>query len=410
MSFGKRFFCVFTLLLSGFFGISFADELDDAIQLALNNSPMAQKFDNILKMERLKNNNTGLFLLPDLSVSFNSFYRNDNPATNFSLAVSIGKSFGDIDNFVQDIIISKNNLNKSEIELEIKKIVFIDQVVDYYTAVYRYQKKIEVEEENIQFLSNVYKALKEKRNKGEELQLNVIRFSNEILLRTGELELDQASLGKNLEYLQYLLGLSNVLETLNFELKFKENEIEAAYFETNSENSLLARDRNINISNNLMSIDKKNRESFLPVLSLSLSASYDILNNNFSYAANLGFAFQIFDIIKKQNEIKIVKLSNEILVTEISNLIKENIYTLFLMKKEIQLLGKRILFLEENGRIAKELQKDYLRRYLKGEIDFIEYYKYWNMSYDDEVRLLQNKVDLYILIKRLKYGVVKLAD
>lgn len=399
-----KIYILFSVFIFTILNSTYSDDLDDIIKYSLSNSPAVKSIENNLKIADLNNKIDNIFYIPDLSFNVNYTYISDSPTNNFNYTINIGKSFGDIDNTIIGLITSKNNLTISEFQAEINRLEFINKIISLYISIYDYKKRIEIENNDIDRELISLRIVEDKVINGKELQMNLMKFSNEIILKKDELDLISISLDRQIKNFEELIGVP--LSNFVIKDKLDEDITPIVDFDKNNQYYLSIKSKDLELSNNILAISKKNRESFLPILGLSAGANYNFATSSYSYSGNISFNFAIFDFMRRQNEIKVLELKNKNIINDISNTYADISYNSFFMVNQVSLLEKKITNLEENLNLEKQLFSQYQNKYKNDIIDFYDFIKFQNLIYDDEIILLETKNQFNLLKKRMKYGIL----
>jgi len=396
---------------------AFADELDDLIKSSLSNASTMRKLNNIFKQTELNNKRTYLNLLPNIILTSGyeeSFSASDfsstlsmrtnitNLADNIRFSVIFSKDFADIDDTFQGFALSRNHLEIQKLQFEINKRNFIGKIIEDYANLCLFRKQIELKLTNLNNDKILLNIMNVKVKNGIEIPVNSQKLSNEILLKSEEINMDISSFEDYLTNFVRTIGIIPRQFSIDRELLNEYDNIEH-----NNQLVLDIQRDYLEITNNQININKKWRENFLPILSFSVSWNYDIKNSMNSYYIGIGLSLSILDYFKRENEIKYMELEIENKKIDISDAYYRLEKSLTYLEKNLSFMKKKIYMMEENIRISQSLIKLDQYKYEMDKISFHDFQQKQSELLSSELSLLQAKSKLYILQKKLQYGIIE---
>ncbi|OHD53447.1 MAG: hypothetical protein A2Y33_15105 [Spirochaetes bacterium GWF1_51_8] len=304
---------------------------------------------------------------------------------------------------MQGLIKSGNQLDMNKIQAEIDKRNYIDSVIQAYIALGVAKKESALLEANIGAKESTLKVMEIKLKNGQEIALNAKKLSNEIVLLKQDLKYNYAQQEKSAEQFRILTALTGIAPM--WDAGSVPVVPDAG---SNSQYALDIGKKTLEIANNSIDLGLAAREHFLPELSLSFNYGYDMWEQQSSWGFSAGLSFSLFDFFERENKIgqlNYQKNNNEI---ALQNLIKEFEYSLKLMRKRIEVLTEKVSALKGNVEIERELQKLYDYQYKTDAIEYPEYMLLMNNLLQAELTYLRAESELYLLKKRLQYGLVKI--
>ncbi len=385
--------------------VFYSDELDDIIRFALSNSIMSHSLTNNIEIAKLRHDQIWFSIIPEASISANYTYQNNEPNTNYSITLGISKNFGDIDSSIQQFRIAENDYKSSKIDQELDKINFINSIIVNYIDLSEIIHQKEIYEQEISNDFYIYNIVLFKVKTGSEDPSALVQYSNEIHLKSDDLELDKYDFSSRIDKFTQITATNPVLYQLNNLTESDYNNI-VSYIKISNQLFSSISKKNIEISNNLILLSKKNREILLPTLGLSASLGFDFLAGRFNYGYGTSLSYPIFDLFKKFDDIKIYALQISNINIDISNKIKEVRNNIRLVDNEEKTLQQKISFLDTEIKIESELQNGYFNDYQMGKIDFYDFKKRKQELILDELELIHSKALLFRLHKRLQYGIL----
>jgi outer membrane protein TolC len=264
-------------------------------------------------------------------------------------------------------------------------------------------KQIELLNANIDAQKSSLKVIETKLKNGQEIALNAKKLSNDILLAQEELALKSAESDKASAQFTQLVGKSIAAPSWNPDtLDIPQTP------GTNSQYQLSLKMKELLLANNSVDIGLAIREHFLPKLSLSFDYGYDMWENQTSWGVSAGVSFNLFDFFERENKIAQLNYQKANIELAVGSIRAEYEYTLMIMIKKLDVLEKKAAVLKGNVEIERELQKLYTYQYQTDQIDYPEYQLRMNSLLQAELTLLQTQAELYLLKKRIQYGIVKI--
>ena len=377
----------------------YSDELDSIIGQSLKQSPKIQTIDRSLEIDTLTKDYQYLSLFPDLGLSASASANSSSAGIAFS--ANLSKSFSDLDGTWTGLQTAENTLKISKVQTEASKRSWVSYIITTYADFSLQRRQIDLKKASLQDSELYLNILNIQYNSGKEIALTVAKQSNDIRLLKQDLKFSELSYSNSLRIFQKKLGFTVAIRDTDPKAEFGISAL------TNEIELTVAKHR-LTLSNNMMKIHKKERETFLPTVGVSGYCKYDTEANAMGYGVSLNLSFSFLDIFLKQNEIKQMNIQN-------SNLISENEETIMLLQEQLELmkqqcdiLVEKIELSEDNIKLAKRQLELYKYQYEVGTIDFYEFSRHQTDILSEQLSLatLQNK--LYLLKKRLQYGIVQL--
>jgi outer membrane protein TolC len=401
----NKFIIVLTGVLISFGPFIHADELDDLIRYGLVNSATGKTISNSLGINHLSYSEAYLSLLPELQAGVN--YKNGASGSvqsdDWSGSITFSKSFSHVDSIIQGLVKAGNQLDINKIQAEIDKRSYIDNVIQQFVQLGVTVKEIDLLKANLAAQKSSLKVIETKLKNGQEIALNAKKLSNDIMIAAEELSLKSAEYDKASAQFIQLVGKKAASPVWNPDTLGVPDSPGS-----NSQYQLSLKMKELLLANNSVDIGLAVREHFLPQLSLSFNYGYDMWENQTSWGVSAGISFNPFDFFEREN--KIAKLNYEKANTQLAvdNIRVEYEYTLKIMIQKLGVLEKKTAVLKGNVEIERELQKLYTYQYQTDQIDYPEYQIRMNSLLQSELTLLRTQADLYLLKKRIQYGIVKI--
>ncbi|NPV01389.1 MAG: TolC family protein [Brevinematales bacterium] len=400
----NKFIVILTgVLLS--FGAVYPDELDNLIVYGLANSAAGKTISNTLGIGHLSYSEAYLSLLPELSanVSYDSGASSGVQSGQWSGSIAFSESFPHVDSIIQGLVKAGNQLDINKIQAEVDKRSYIDSVIQQFVQLGVNVKQIELLNANIDAQKSSLKVIETKLKNGQEIALNAKKLSNDIMLAAEDLALKSAESVKASAQFAQLVGKSIAAPSWNPDtLDIPQTP------GTNSQYQLSLKMKELLLANNSVDIGLAIREHFLPKLSLSFDYGYDMWDNQTSWGVSAGVSFNLFDFFERENKIAQLNYQKANIELAVGNIRAEYEYTLMIMLKKLDVLEKKAAVQKGNVELERELQKLYTYQYQTDQIDYPEYQLRMNSLLQSELTLLQTQADLYLLKKRIQYGIVKI--
>ncbi len=373
----------------------FGDELDTIIEHSLKHSQQGRNLDNSVKKAELQRQAQYLTLVPNLRVN-GDWSAGTYGSINYG--ISLSESFSHVDSIIQSLRMAEQTRQAGLIQAELDRRDFIDNLITSYVNLCLARKKIEISRADIANQKVLYNIMKVRSDNGREIQLNVDKQQNEIVLSEADLAIEQVNIDNNLRtFLEYSGDTA-----ASFELKG-----EFGPAREDSQYQLLMHKTSIELTNNSINMGLKKREQWLPRLDLSFSWNYDADANSSGYNLGAGLSFSALDFWERNNGIKQLDISRDSLLLTLSNTYIRWQNDKDLVQKRVSTLELKIQALEKEVALDTKLQDLYKYQYETDQIDYHEYRRRQNTLLTSELNLLQLQGDLFILKKRLQYGIIK---
>ena len=319
---------------------------------------------------------------------------NNGPGVN----ASITKPLSDLDSIIRALLTSANTLSSTEIDTAIQRKEFLDSIIGNYADLqyFRFQKDILIDD--ISNYNDFLSLINSERNPENEKFYDLRMISNNIVIKEEELVLNEQKFTNNLFVFFKLTGY-----------KITDFDLEKMFSDINNttQYELELKKIRVDLGNNYLVIRKKWLDNILPELSLSAGVSYDITSNQISNTDSAGINYNFAGIFRRNYESKIIEYQNENLKRDIWAKEMENEDALYSINQMIDILENRVNILEKNLLIENTNIVLYAGLYKQDKIDFYEYKRNIDNLMAYKTNLLRSKSDLFIIIKRLKYGILK---
>ncbi len=336
---------------------------------------------------------------------------NNGPA----VSVSITKPLSDLDTVIRSLLVSENALSVTKIDTAIQRKELLDSIITNYAEIQFFKLQKDILLDDISNYNEFLTLIKSENETKIEKSYDLTIISNEITVKQEELVLNEESFSNNLLVFLKLTGYK--ISDFDPEKLFSDIDNTALY---EIELEKLKGD----LANNNLSIRKKILDNFLPELSLSTGVSYyissnqiyynpstgvsyDFSSNQIYYNASSGLNYKFSDIFIRNYQAKILEYQNENLKRDIKAKELENEDSLYSINKMITILENRIKILETNLQIENTNLMLFADLYKKDKIDFYLYKRDLDDLTDYKKNLLKNKSDLFIIVKSLKYGILR---
>lgn len=383
------------LLLTCLWQTAAAEELDDVIRYSLSNSMQGRHIQKQEKLAHLQNQSRLLSLLPVLSASADwqgGSYADSGYSIRFS------ESFSHVDSVIQGLRQADLDRRQSLIQVQLLQRDLAENIIRSYVDICLIRKKLQLMRTDITNQRVLYSIMKVRQQNGREIQLNLEKQSNQILLSAADLRLEEAGLENAYRlFLDYSGGIS-----AQFELGGSvQSEGDDHQYE------LQARQIGLSLSNNLIARRLKQREQWLPRLDLSLSWDYDIESGSAGYQWGAGLSFSFLDYWSRRNTIQQLEIRQDELLLSLSNTMLRWNNALQLQQVRQTTLAGKIQALQQEVTLEKRLQELYRYQYETDQIDYHEYRRRQYSLLNAELSLLQLQGELYRLQKQLQYGILR---
>ncbi len=380
----------------------FAGELDEIIRYGLENSVSGVSIRSAYQNEQLTRRAGYYALIPSLSIGADYDY--DNPSSGsqaMQYSLSFSKSFGDVDQTVRSLMSAEIDALIARYQAEMGYRNYIDSIIQSYANLCILIKQMEINLADIEAKETLLDTMQIKLEYGREIKLNVLKLSNEIELAKLDIRLQETDYSNELRTLSGLCGMTNAHYEFKLDVPRETNDLPVNNYELQLRIALLQL-TNLNID-----LSGERRSQFLPTLSLSLSESYDIDAGESAFNAGVGLNYSILDIIDRRNTIRDYEVSIASQKESIEDLerqlaIAESSYT-----AERASSIDKVRLLEDELDIERELEKLYRYQYETDQIDYYEYRVRRNNLLTAEMNLLQARSELFLLITRRNYGILK---
>lgn len=391
----KRFF-LFMIAITVFTSNLIADELDDLIRSGLEESLSGLSISNSLMTSILKRKSSYYTLIPGLSLSADADY-DTSTGGGFDFDVTLSESFSDVDNLIQTLRMADITLDMAYLQAEIDAGTLVKTIINEYAALAVFHKEREIALANISNQTALLKIMAVKFKNGDEIAVNLRKLSNEVEISRQELVIDAINFTNSLKSFRFLCAA--VPEEYSIEPVDIET-TNAAVYQLKHNYYLLE------ISNNLITRGYYNRQHFLPKLSVSYNWGFDALNGTSTAGAGVSLDFTLSDIFERKNKIAQLDIDTAELETDIAELLLDWENDLQLMETTMTLLENKIALLQNDVQIETELRRLYNYQYETDQIDYYDYRLLMSDLLNAELDLLEARADLYVLLKRLQYGII----
>ncbi len=338
---------------------------------------------------------SGCGLYHDVQANANPIFNSSGYMVNgVEIGANVEKSLADFDTILQQ---SKLTYPISAIQASIDKKNYIDSIITDYAELSYYPSEIKIKEEQIRIYQNLFIDISTNHNKLKYRLEEYTYLSNNIYIEKQDLllmdEIYSSHLSNFLEY----TGLSQ--KNINMDLLFSNND-------KTSEITLEYQNLKAEQGNNKQTIRRQNLQNYLPYLDLSIDTSNYLISGEPALAAGSSLDFSFSDIFRRINYNKILELENRNIDEKIPYEIFENRSISNLIERRIETLKSKIAILKETIKRNQDYNSSYYKLYKSKKIDLYKLITRFDDSINIKLDFIESQRQLFILRKRLEYGIL----
>lgn len=375
-----------------------AEELDDLVRYGLQNSVSGRAVRAAYGSEAVTRRAGYYALIPSLDLG--ASYDYSGSSGGLTCGVTLSKSFGDVDAAVMAVRTAELNAQIARYSAELGYRNYIDSVITAYVNLAILRMKIGIAEAELGTERMLLKQMQIKFLQNNEIELNVLKQSNDIELSKITIKLQY------IDYTNALRSLNGLCGTNGSGYAFRLDVPEPAADLPVDSYALQLKLDYLTLTNLLYSRNSTVRSQFLPNLSLSFSDGWDSETRSANLNFGIGLDYSVLDIFDRANTVRgyDVQIASQLKTIDADG--RDYAKALASYEASSSAYREQVGYLQRNLDIEKKLDE---LNFYKYQTDQIDYYNYMLLRDDlltAELNLLEARSEWFLLVVRRNYGII----